>query len=203
MKLRKRILLAAASVAVLAGAGTAASAAPAHAGAVRPAVALPSHQVCDEGSPVECLNDWGAGSAGLVKTYDTLANANDFNYTSAIGLCQAGSDLTTNNCPFVHVPAGQRIIQINNNNWPGKCVGDQNNDPNNATSALTTCGGWGAYFIVYHGSPCAGGYDQLVSIHWSSDWFSARELQHVNYTDQGNGLQYYNNGSPGRCLASS
>jgi hypothetical protein len=158
-----------------------------------------AHQLCDNSSPHKCLNAWNGGP--LVKTYAPDVNNDNFDWQPVKGRCQAGSALTTANCPLPGTPAGELIVQIQYFNNPTACIGDNANNSGDAKAAEVagfcnntntgTGGAWGSLFIIDTQTTCAPGYQPFLNVHWSNSWNDARWLGYPG--SPVNGTQWFLN----------
>ena len=99
------------------------------------------------------INAWGGGP--WVKVYTDYAVNNDFTVIQ-------------------DTQSGYQMIKRTNGTGGNACIGDANNDPNDARTSLDSCGspvgvgnGWGTDFLISSGYPCAAGQWWFRNVHWS------------------------------------
>ncbi len=167
MRLRSKIALA-----LVSALGTAAIAAALTAS---PALAVPNtgNNWCI-GNSNDCMNAWNGGP--WVKQY-----------TGGPGV--ANGDFTWDHGSAL--PAQYLVFTNYGSAWSNQCIGDANNDPNDARASMNACPGattgtgtdnWGTHITAYS-SPCSNGYLAFKDNHWNN-WIGP-----ANLTD--NGAQYY------------
>jgi len=167
--MRKRIMLALASIAMLFGVGIATTG-TAHA-------SVWDGQWCSTGLS-GCINAWGGGP--FVKQYNGV-NVKNNNFSL-----------------FQQSPTVYYSLKFfGGGTYNGKCIGDANNDQNDARAYLDSCGtggtgeGWGVNFTTGQ-SGCPTGYSWFHNVHWGG---------YLGPAGTGNGSQYYLN-KPGKvCFA--
>ena len=146
MLVNSKVMAAAATLMLVTGAGVASAMTPALASPGHNALAASGHEVCDEGSPVKCLNAWGGGPS--VRTYSPNVSNDNF-VVQGVNRCNNG-DYTTSNCPISGNPSGLYIYQIEfvgGGPYNGDCVGD--NNP--GVSGLAELVGCGNHDILWDG----------------------------------------------------
>jgi hypothetical protein len=132
------------------------------------------NQWCYEFSGQACLNAWNGGP--YVKVYESKGVVNN-DFTLIWNNNGQGWDLE-----FTGGGA-----------WNGRCIGDEGNDPGNASTSLDACGfsggeGWGTLFDI--DSSCSGGAYCFKNRHWSNANYTAYLGPPSNW---GNGSPWYLN----------
>lgn len=106
---------------------------------------------CMTATNTKCINAWSGGP--FVKLYTGQGGGSNSDFT------------------VFFVQDGHQALQFTgNSSWAGRCIGDANNDPGNASSSLDVCGfsggaGWGTRFDAGF-TGCPAGYSWFRNVHW-------------------------------------
>jgi len=213
MLVNSKVMAAAATLLLVTGAGVASAMTPALASPGHVALAASGHEVCDEGSPVKCLNAWGGGPS--IRTYSPNV-ANDNFVVQGVNRCNNG-DYTTSNCPISGNPSALYIYQIEfvgGGTYNGDCVGDNNPGVSglaelvgcNHTAYPGTGGGTATIFVAYPGDGityplCESGFNYGVNAHFTSGNGSFGGLSGIRWDEEQNDISIDLSFPPGNCLS--
>jgi hypothetical protein len=172
MSVRRKIAAAAAAMLLMTGIAAVAG--------MTPASASSGNEVCDQGSPIHCLNAWGGGPT--VRTYTPNVSNNNF-LVQGVDRCGHG-DYSYGNCPIPGNPSGLFIYQlkfVGGGPYNNLCVGVDTPVIDgladlvgcNHTGYPGTGGGTATIFVAYHGDGltypfCDSGFNYGVNVHFTN-----------------------------------